>query len=290
MPRPIWKGAISFGLVNVPVQLEMAVHEKGVRFHMMSKDGTCRLRRKLYCPETGKEFDFEDTARGIEVGNGDYVILDEDEIKSLRPESGRAIEISQFAALEDLDPIYFEKAYLLVPTEESSRPYKLLYEAMQRSGKVAIAQFVMRERQYLCAIRVVGDGLVLHTLDYVDEVESIDESLPAATKRAKPSPKEVEVALQLVESMTRPLDLSEFHDQYRQDLEKLVERRKKGETVKVAGPAEEKPATGTVDLMDALRRSLRSSGPAAAGGPRRRAPRRAGTRRPGSVHRGRKKA
>ncbi|MGC2034440.1 MAG: Ku protein [Thermoplasmata archaeon] len=288
MPRPIWKGAISFGLVHIPVQLEMAVHERTVRFHMMSKDGTCRLRRKLYCPDTGKEFNFEDTARGIEISKGDYVILDEDEIKRLRPESGRAIEISQFVELADLDPIYFDRAYFVVPVEGSSRPYKLLYEAMRKSGKIAVAQFVMRERQYLCAIRVLEDGLVLHTLDYVDEVASIDESLPSAVGSAKLNSKEVEVAVQLVDSMTRQLDLSEYHDKYREDLEKLVQRRKKGEKVKIEGNAEDKPLPRTVNLIDALRRSLRSSGPVAAHAQGRHVPRKAGARRPRSVHRGRK--
>lgn len=258
MPRPIWKGSISFGLVNIPVQLELAVHEKSVRFHMMSKDGSCRLRRKLYCPETGKEFDFEDTARGIEVGKGEYVILDEDEIKSLRPEKGQSIEISQFIDQGELDPLYFDRAYFLTPTEASARPYKLLHEAMRKSGKVGLAQFVMRDREYLCAIRVLGEGLVLHTLDYADEVASIDESLPVAVERAKINPKEVGVAIQLIESMARPLDLSEFHDRYREQLEQLVERRKHGQKAKVAHEVVDEPVPHTGSLMDALRRSLRS--------------------------------
>lgn len=287
MPRPIWKGSITFGLVNIPVQLEMAVHEKSVSFHMMSKDGSCRLRRKLYCPETGKEFDFGDTARGIEIGKGEYAIIDEKEIKRLRPESGRAIEIEQFVNLADLDPIYFDRAYFVVPAEGSARPYKLLFEAMQKSEKIALAQFVMRERQYLCAIRILGDGMVLHTMHYVDEVESIDDSLPDAVAGAKPAAKEVDIAIQLIDSMTHPLDLSEFHDKYREELEELVERRKHGETVKTGGEAEEKPLPRTVNLMDALRRSLQSSAPAGTNGRHLRG--KATPRRPRTLQRSRKR-
>jgi DNA end-binding protein Ku len=277
MPRPIWKGSITFGLVNIPVQLQMAIHEKSVNFHMMSKDGTCRLRRKLYCPETGKEFDFADTARGIEIGKGEYAILDEREIKRLKPESGRAIEISQFVKLNELDPIYFDRAYFVAPAEGSSRPYKLLYQAMDKSGKIALAQFVMRERQYLCAIRILGDGLVLHTMHYADEVESIDNALPPAVESAKPNAKEVDVAIQLIDSMSRPLKLSEFHDKYHEELEELVERKKHGETTKVEGETDEKPLPRTTNLMDALRRSLQSSSPSSSNG---RHPRKTAMRRP----------
>src|ERR1700722_16346283 len=117
MARPIWKGAITFGLVNIPIQLEMAVHDKTVNFHMMSDDGTCRLRRKLYCPETGKEFDFSQTARGIEIAKGEYVLVDEAEIKRLKPERGKAIEIVQFIKQEEIDPRYFDRVYYIVPTE-----------------------------------------------------------------------------------------------------------------------------------------------------------------------------
>jgi DNA end-binding protein Ku len=287
MPRSIWKGAISFGLVNIPVELQMAVHEKSIRFHMMSKDGSCRLRRKLYCPETGQEFDFNETARGLEIAKGEYVLLDESEIRRLRPERGQAIEISQFVDLEELDPLYFDRAYFVVPTEASVRPYKLLHEAMRKSGKIALARFVMRERQYLCALRVLDDGLVLHTLGYADEVESIDKVLPAAVEGAKPNPKELGIAVQLIESMSRPLDLSEFHDEYREKLEAFVEQRRQGHTVRIASEEEETPPARTVDLIDALRRSLELSGPPATGAPGKRRRPKAPVLRPHIVHNGR---
>jgi DNA end-binding protein Ku len=128
MARPIWKGTIAFGLVSIPIQLETAVREKNVSFHMLSKDGTCRLRRKLYCPDTGEEFDFNETTRGIEVGKDQYVIVDEKEVDQIKPEKGKAIEIEQFVKLEDLDPIYFDRVYYVTPVEGSGKAYKLLYE------------------------------------------------------------------------------------------------------------------------------------------------------------------
>jgi DNA end-binding protein Ku len=259
MGRPIWTGAISFGLVNIPVRLEVAIHEKSVRFHMMSKDGSCRLRRKLYCPETGKEYDFGDTARGVEIGKGEYVILDEEEIERLRPDRGRVIEIEQFAELADLDPIYFNASYFLVPTEGSAKPYKLLLTALRKSQKVALAQFVIRQRAQLCALRVYGDGLVLHTMEYADEVEPIDTVLPAEVRDAKVKPQEAEVAVRLIESMTRPLDLAAFHDTFRDQVEELIEEKKHGGTTKVADEVEGQPEGATVDLMAALRRSLQAS-------------------------------
>src|ERR1700743_3382198 len=123
MGRPIWKGNITFGLVNIPVQLETATREKSVQFHRLSKDGSCRLRRKLYCPETGKEFDFGDTARGIELAKGEYVLIDEKEIKKRRPERGRTIEIVQFVKTDEIDPIYFDRVYYVVPAEGSTKAY-----------------------------------------------------------------------------------------------------------------------------------------------------------------------
>jgi DNA end-binding protein Ku len=258
MPRPIWKGAITFGLVSVPIQLEMAVHDKTINFHLMSNDGTCRLRRKLYCPETGKEFDFSQTARGIEIAKGEYVLLDENEIKRLKPERGHTIEITQFIDQVEIDPIYFDRVYYVVPSEGSIKPYKLLYDAMTHRKRIAVARFVMRERQYICAIRPVGEGLALHTLHYIDEVHSPEDAMPSALSRAKSAAKELQIAEELVDSMTQKLDLSQFRDEYREQLEKLIERRKHGQKMVEVSELPDTAPPRTVNLMDALRRSLKS--------------------------------
>ncbi|HVT90579.1 MAG TPA: Ku protein [Tepidisphaeraceae bacterium] len=259
MARPIWKGTISFGLVSIPIQLETAVREKTVSFHMLSKDGTCRLRRKLYCPDTGKEFDFKDTTRGIEVGKDRYVIVDESEIDKLKPEKGKSIEIEQFVELKEIDPIYFDAVYFITPADGSGKSYRLLYEAMKNSGRIGVARFVMRERQQLAALRVMGQGIVLHTMHYADEVLSLEDSLPASAERSKPNPKELAVANQLIEAMTHPLDLSEMKDDYRESLEQLIERKRTGKkTVAVSDDHDSDVPPPTINLMDALKRSLSS--------------------------------
>lgn len=256
MARSIWKGSIAFGLVNIPVQLETAVREKSVSFHMLSKDGSCRLRRKLYCPDTGEEFEYSDTARGIEVGKDQYVLVDEKEMESIRPERGRTIEIEQFVKLDEIDPIYFDRVYFVTPTEGSSKAYRLLHEAMATTGRIGLARFVMRERQNLAVIRVMEEGIVLHTLHYDDEVLKLEESLPSTLSKVKPAAKELDVAKQLVVAMTHPLDLSKFKDDYREGLEALIERKRSGKKTVAVSDDHDEPLPRTINLMDALKRSL----------------------------------
>lgn len=262
MARPIWKGSINFGLVNIPVQLETAVREKTVSFHLFSKDGSCRLRRKLYCPDTGKEFDFADTARGIEVGKDEYVLVDEKEIEKIKPEKGRSIEIEQFVKLEEIDPIYFDRVYYVTPTEGSAKAYKLLYQAMKDSGRIGIARFTMRERESLAALRIVGDGVVLHTLHYADEVLSFDDALPGTLAKAKPASKELQIAQQLIDAMTKPLEVESFKDDYREKLEALIDSKRTGKTMKVADDHDDEALPRTINLMDALKQSLQANKPA----------------------------
>jgi DNA end-binding protein Ku len=258
MPRPIWKGSLSFGLVSIPVEMHMAVHEKSVHFHMVTKDGGCRLRRKLVCPDTGKEYDFNQTAKGIEVGPNEYVLVDQSEINRLKPEKGQALEIVQFFDLKTIDPLYFDRVYYLLPAKEGRKAYKLLVSAMTESGKSAIGQFVMRERQYTATLRTSGDHLVLHTLHYADEVDPVDEDTTSAVDKLKVSAGEMKMAGELIKAMTRPLHLEEFKDDFRQQLQALVEAKSHGKQVKAA-PEPKRPSGHSVNLMDALRRSLAGS-------------------------------
>lgn len=254
MSRPLWRGAINFGLVNIPVDLVTAVRPKAVNFHMLSKDGTCRLRRKLYCPETGKEFDFHQTARGVEIGPENYAIVDQREIQRLKPEKGRAIEILQFVELSAVDPVFYERVYYLKPSAEATKAYRLLVEALHEAKMCAIARFVMREKQYIAVIRTLEDGLVLHTLHYADEVQPIDEVAPGG--KAKVNPQELAVAEQLIKAMTRPLDIEEFRDEYREELQRLIDAKVKGKKLVQVADDEPEPSVRPSSLMDALRRSL----------------------------------
>jgi DNA end-binding protein Ku len=263
MSRPFWKGSITFGLVNIPIQLQTAIEEKNVNFHLLSKDGSCRLRRKLYCPDTGKEFDFNDTARGIEVGKEEYVLVDDKELENLRPAKARTIGIEQFVNPIEIDPIYFDRPYFVTPAAGSEKAYRLLYEAMKESQRLGLARFVMRGRQYLAALRTQGEGLVLHTMHYPDEVLSLDDALPGSLAKAKAPPKEVLVASQLIDAMTHPLDLSVYKDDYREQVDKLIEQKKRGnKTVATADDHGDETIPPTINLMEALRKSLATSKPA----------------------------
>ncbi len=256
MARPIWTGSISFGLVSVPVEMNIAVHEHAIHFHMLTKDGTCRLRRKLVCPETGKEYDFNQTAKGVEIGPEDYVLVDQKEINRLRPERGRTLEIVEFVGADAIDPIYYDRVYYLNPTKDSKKPYKLLTEAMSASGKTALARFVMRERQYLTAIRVKEEGLVLHTLHYSDEVDRMDEEIGNSLKRIKISAGELRMAGELIKSMTAKLDLTEFKDEFRKKLQALIDAKVRGKEITTAPEEPERPQGRTINLMEALKKSL----------------------------------
>src|SRR5580698_3826010 len=256
MARPIWTGSINFGLVSIPVEMNMAVHERTVHFHMLTKDGTCRLRRRLVCPDTGKEYDFSQTAKGVEIGPEDYVLVDQKEIDRLKPEKGRALEIVEFVDQEAIDPIYYDSVYYLNPSKEAKKPYKLLTSAMSESGKTALARFVMREREYLAAIRVKEEGLVLHTLHYSDEVDKMDESIADTLKRIKISAGEMRMARELIKSMTGKLNLAEFKDEFRQKLQALIDAKVKGKEITTAPEEHEERVSRPINLMDALKRSL----------------------------------
>jgi DNA end-binding protein Ku len=256
MSRPIWKGSINFGLVNIPIELMVALKEKNISFHMMSKDGTCRLRRKLYCPESGKEYDFNQTARGIEIGPEEYVLIEEREIKRLRPAKGRNLEILQFVELDAVDPIFYDRVYYVRPAEDANKSYRLFVEAMHDSHKCAIGRFVMRDREHLSVLRPLDDGVVLHTLHYPDEVVPVADVLPRELTRAKVSNTELNVARQLVKSMTRPLEIEKFRDEYREQLEELIDAKVKGKELVQAYDEKEEEAPAALNLMEALKRSL----------------------------------
>lgn len=259
MARALWKGSITFGLVNIPIQLNTAVREKSVNFNLLSKDGTCRLRRKLYCPETGVEYDFSDTARGIEVAPDQYVIVDQKEIDQIKPERGRTIEIEQFIDMNELDPIYFDRVYYVTPAEGSAKPYKLLVQAMQSSGKSAVARFTMHQRQHLAVLRIVGEGIAMHTLHYADEVIPLEDLLPGTLDKAKLVKQELDVAERLIDALSRRLEVADFRDEYREQLQALIDAKSEGKTLRVSDTHPDEPPPRTINLMEALKKSLKEN-------------------------------
>ena len=254
MARAIWSGAISFGLVNVPVKLMTAVRPKEVHFRMLHDADGGRIEFKRICAEDGKEVPYAHIAKGYEFSKGRYVMVTQKELEALDPEATRTIDIEDFVELAEIDPIYYEHTYYLVPDRGSAKPYRLLLDAMSSTGKVAIGRMVMRTKQYLCTLRPLGRSLALSTMQYADEIvdEGDLEGLPAGS--AKPTARELELASKLIESLSAKFEPKKYKDEYRERVLELLDRKADGEEI-VAEAPRPKPAK-TVDLFEALQASL----------------------------------
>jgi DNA end-binding protein Ku len=255
MPRSIWSGAISFGLVNVPVKVYSAVSPKTVRFHQLdSKTGT-RISQKRVNPTTGEEVPYEDLVKGFELTRDRYVVIRPEELDAISPEKSRTIDIEDFVDLSEIDPVYYDHPYWLAPDKGAAKAYRLLVEAMRESGKVAIARVVLRNKEHLVALRPAGEALMMETMNFHDEVvpaEDLDELLAAAETEA--SEREVGMAKQLIDSLTTAFEPQRYHDEYREKVLDLIERKAQGEEIAVQPEA---PAPARVpDLMAALEASL----------------------------------
>jgi len=253
MPRPIWSGSISFGLVSVPVKLFSATSPKEVRFHMLHDKDGARIQQKRVCSADGQEVPWEHIVKGFEISKGRYVTVTREELEAFNPRATKSIEIEDFVKLEQIDPIYYESTYYLAPDRGASKPYALLVEAMKRTGRVGIAKFVLRTTQYLCAVRPIGKALGISTMLYADEVVSQDEldGLP----EAKPGERELKMADQLISTLETDFEIRKYKDDYREQVLALLERKSEGEEIVAAEPAET-PRGKVVNLMDALQKSL----------------------------------
>ena len=252
MPRSIWNGAISFGLVNVPVQLFSAVESKDVHFHEFQAGTGARIKHKRVSERTGREVDYSDIEKGYETSRGKYVMLTQEELDSVDPGRSRTIDIEDFVDLAEIDPLYFDKPYYLAPQNGAEKSYALLRDAMAKSGRVAIARFVMRTKQYLAAIRAADKVLVLETLYFADEIrDPADLHIPSRTKVAD---RELRIANQLIDSLTVEWKPARYEDTYRERVLDLVRRKGKGQDIETEAPPER--AAEVVDLVEALQRSL----------------------------------
>lgn len=256
MARSLWSGSITFGLVNIPVKLFSAVSHKEVHFHMLHDEDGARIKQKRVCSLDGAEVPYEHIAKGYEVRPGQYVMIEPEELEKFDPKATHSIDIEDFVDLEEIDPIFFESTYYLAPDKGSGKPYALLLEAIRTTGKVGIARMVMRTKQYLCAVRPMGEGLALSTMLYADEVNSIDE-LEAIPKHQKPPERELGMAEQLVKSLSSKWEPDKYKDEYRDKVLELIHKKAEGEEI-VATTPEPEP-TKVVSLMDALRRSLEAT-------------------------------
>ena len=254
MPRSIWSGSVSFGLVNVPVKLVTATSSKDVRFNQLHATDMGRIQQKRVCSLDGEEVDYSEIAKGYDLGGGNYVMVEPEELAALDPEGTRSIDIEEFVDLGDIDPLYFEHSYYLVPDERAAKPYALLVEAMQRTGKVALGRFVLRTKQYWVTLRA-GDGvLVAATMLYDDEIVKVADLDVATTERTAPSERQLSMATQLVESLSNEFDPARYRDEHRDKVLALLEAKAEGQVL--AAPAEPAAAAPVVDLMAALEASL----------------------------------
>ena len=261
MPRPIWKGHISFGLVNVPVVLYSAERRTGdLSFRLIDSRNAARVRYERVNEETGEEVPWDKIIKGYEYEDGNYVLLSEEEIESASPELTRTIEIEQFVDLDEIDVRYFDKPYVLVPGNKGEKGYVLLREAIEDAGKAGIARVVIRARQYLAALIAQDNTLVLELLRYPQELVDLSEfDLPSNDLRQfGVTKKEIELATKLIDGMTAKWDPKKFHDEYRDALMKLVQRKiQSGQTEAIDVEAsEEAPTPSTINFMDVLKKSV----------------------------------
>jgi DNA end-binding protein Ku len=254
MPRAIWSGSVSFGLVNVPVKLMTATSPKDVRFHQLHDADGGRIQQKRVCSVDSEEVDYQHIVKGYDLGGGRYVIVEPEELAAIDVEASRTIDIEEFVDLAEIDPVFYEKSYYLVPDGRAEKPYALLVETMEKTGKVAIGRFVLRTKQYLTTLRARDGVLVLATMLYADEVINPEELEVPTTADTAPSQRELDMAAALVESLSAPFDPTKYHDDYREKVLALIEAKADGEVI--TQPEAPAAAAPVVDLMAALEASL----------------------------------
>jgi DNA end-binding protein Ku len=255
MARAIWSGSISFGLLNVPVRMYSAVARRNIALREIRESDSARIKHRRIAEGTDEEVPYDEIIKAYELTPGQYVPLTKEEMEALAPEKTRAIEVSDFVDLDEIDPMYFDSPYYLGPADGAEKAYALLAKAMKASGKVAIARFVLRNKEHLAAIRSNGEVLTLTTMRFADEVVPADELEIVPDKAQKPAKREQEMAEQLIDSLSTDFDPSAYHDEYREQLLALIEKKAEGKEI-VAADTETPQATKAPDLMAALEESI----------------------------------
>lgn len=257
MARAIWTGSVNFGLLNVPVKLYSAVARRGIALREIREADGVRIRHRRVAEGTDEEVPYENIVKAFEISPDRFVPLTKDELSGLDPEKSRSVEVLDFVDLDEIDPIYFDSPYYLGPAEGAEKAYSLLARAMEEAGKVAIARFVFRNKEHLAAIRPTDGALTLTTMRFADEVVSpaeLEDVLPA--EQAEVGKREIEMAEQLIDSLTRDFDPAAYRDEYREKLLALIERKAEGKEVLTAPSAAEPEPTRAPDLMTALEESI----------------------------------
>jgi len=253
--RAIWSGSLSFGLVNIPVKLFSATQQQEISFDMLAKKDLSPIRYARIATTTNKEVPWKEIVKGFEIKKGKYVVVTEEDFAKASPEKSRAIDIVQFVQEEDIDPIYYDKPYYLTPDKGAEKSYFLLLRALEQSKKVALAEFMLRNRAHICAVKPYNGVLLLDQMRYQSEIREAPE-IPEA-KKAKLSPKEIDLALKLIDQLTETFEPSAYKDTYVESLKKIIDAKAAGK--KIAVPAERKTTADVKDLMSVLKQSLSTS-------------------------------
>jgi len=252
MPRPLWKGAISFGMVTIPIKLYTATEEKDVHFNMLHAEDNSRIKQKRFCAEEDVEVSNDEIVKGYEITPGRYVTLDDEDFAKVPLATTRTIDIQEFVSLDEIDPIYYQKTYFLEPEEVGMKPYALLMKTLEETERVAIAKVAMRQKEQLCTLRIREGTIVLETMFYADEVRSAKD-LAVPGDDIKVNDKELAMAKMLVDTMTSDeLDLSQYKDEYREALLEIIQAKSEGQVIEAPEPVVAK----ITDLSEALRASV----------------------------------
>jgi DNA end-binding protein Ku len=272
--RPLWAGSISFGLVNIPVRLYPAVREQRIAFHMLHDQDKVRLRRRIVSSETGREIHPEHIVRGFEYDKGQYVIVRDEELEGCAPEKTKTIEITDFVEMSEIDPLYFDRPYYVMPQAGASKPYRLLVEAMTRSKRVGLARLVMHEKEHLAAIRPLDGLMCIETMHFGEEIVPLSDidDIPGEIKTAD---RETKAAEEIIRGLSGKFDPKDFRDTYRECIRKMVEKKATGDNVVTATEEEadgepKKPARSATNLMAALEASLAKAKQSSGGSSKRR--------------------
>jgi DNA end-binding protein Ku len=261
MPGTVWKGYLSFGLVSFPVRLFSAARAETVHFHMLHKKDLSRVKEVWYCAKENKPIERSEIVKGYEASKNEYVVVEDDELKGIAPPTASTMEVLQFVGNDEVDPLFFESSYYVAPEQKISKPYSLFVAALTNAKRNAIAKIVMHNREHIVLIRPSESGLVLHTLYYAGELHKANRG---NEPKAKFTTKELEMAKSLVVRLTSHFRPEQFRDTYRDNVEQLIEQKKKGQKITTTKQPHKAPV---IDLMEALKRSLTStSSPAGASG------------------------
>jgi DNA end-binding protein Ku len=255
MASSAWKGFLTFGLISIPIRLYPAARSARTYLHQIHKECNTRIKQPLFCPTCNRIVDRSEIIKGYEYEDGRYVLIEGDEIKKITPPSGRTMEILAFVKQEDIDPIYFDSSYFVIPEDEGKKAYQLLLKALEDTKRVAIAKLTMHQREYTVFIRPRNHGLTLHTMYFANEIREVAEYGKAPEVKLKPQ--EIKLAEQLVETLSADFKPEQYHDEFQERLKALIEAKLKGREV---APVAEPRRAPVIDMMEALKKSLAASG------------------------------